>query len=161
MSSDLRLGIGGHVLGAFELFPTGRGSHGLKGSGLLACVPIGDPDLPWMADRLVVPEQIGRREAFGVSVEVTDLGKSQLAAAQPLGQLYLARVHSHPGEAFHSATDDANPALTHTGALSIVVPYFGLGLRHGLDACAVYRLDEGRWRALPVGAERDRWVVAT
>ena len=69
--------------------------------------------------------------------------------AAALGQLYLARVHSHPGEAFHSATDDANPALTHTGALSIVVAYFGLGLRHGLDACAVYRLDEGRWRALP------------
>src|SRR6266567_1599435 len=69
-------------------------------------------------------------------------------------------VHSHPAAAFHSPTDDANPALSHEGAVSVVVPYFGLGLRRGLAACAVYRLSAGRWRPLPAGADRDRWVIS-
>jgi hypothetical protein len=64
----------------------------------------------------------------------------QLAAVLGRGERYLVRAHSHPGNAFHSDTDDRNPALTFIGALSIVAPFFGLGLRHGLDACAVLRL---------------------
>jgi hypothetical protein len=70
----------------------------------------------------------------------------------------VSRIHSHPGLAFHSETDDRNPALTFDGAFSIVVPYFGLGLRHGLDSCAVYRLEAGRWNHL--GNDRAHWVVA-
>jgi hypothetical protein len=69
-------------------------------------------------------------------------------------------VHSHPAGAFHSPADDANPVLSHEGAISVVVPYFGLGLRRGVAACAVYRLTAGRWRALPAGPGRDRWVIA-
>lgn len=161
MNTDLRLSITASVLAEIEQFLTDRGSHGLEGAGLLACRPSHDPALPWRADRVVIPEQIGQRNLVGVSVEVTDRGKSQLAAALALEERYLARVHSHPGEAFHSDTDDANPALTHNGALSIVVPYFGLGLRRGLSACAVYRLDGGGWEELAVGAHRDRWLVTT
>ena len=78
-------------------------------------------------------------------MEVTEKGKLDLAVGLGSNKQYVARIHSHPVEAFHSATDDANPALTHDGALSIVVPFFGLGLRHGLDSCAVYRLLGGRW----------------
>ena len=77
----------------------------------------------------------------------------------PISKQYVARIHSHPVEAFHSATDDANPALTHDGALSIVVPFFGLGLRHGLDSCAVYRLLGGRWIEIPAGALRNTIVM--
>jgi hypothetical protein len=92
-------------------------------------------------------------------VEVTEQGKRELAARLPSGRRYLARVHSHPAQAFHSRADDANPALTHEGAISVVVPYFGLGLRRGLGACAVYRLSAGRWSPLPVGPDRDKWVI--
>jgi hypothetical protein len=95
----------------------------------------------------------------GCSVEVTQEGKDELLTSLDRSERYLLRVHSHPGEAFHSATDDRNPALTHNGALSIVVPFFGLGLQQGLDACAVYRLTSGRWLELPPGAERSAWVV--
>lgn len=94
---------------------------------------------------------------MGVSVEVTRKGQMELVLALGAGELCVARIHSHPYEAFHSPADDANPALTHEGALSIVVPYFGLGLRRELDACAVLRREEGRWRDLPVGM-RDRWI---
>ena len=72
---------------------------------------------------------------------------------------FVARIHSHPGEAFHSDTDDRNPVTTFDGALSIVVPYFGLDQRHGLEACAVYRRTHGEWRELPPGPQRDRWLV--
>lgn len=110
--------------------------------------------------RLIVPEQRASRTRLGVSVEVTRAGQLQLAAALGSDELFVARIHSHPGEAFHSAADDANPVLTHVGALSIVVPYFGLGLRRGLDACAVLRYDGGRWCDLPPGPGRDRWIAA-
>jgi hypothetical protein len=94
-----------------------------------------------------------------VSVEVTRRGQLQLATALRPDELYVARIHSHPGEAFHSRADDANPALSHVGALSVVVPYFGLGLRRGLAACAVLRFDGARWQPLPTGPLRDRWIV--
>lgn len=110
---------------------------------------------------LIIPDQRPSRGASGVvSVEVTRAGQMQLALALGPEDLYVARIHSHPGEAFHSRADDANPVLTHEGALSIVVPFFGLGLRLGLNPCAVLRREGGRWRDLAAGPERDRWVQA-
>lgn len=111
---------------------------------------------------LVIPDQKPwRSRTGGVSVEVTRRGQIQLAVALGPEDLYVARIHSHPAEAFHSAADDANPVLAHEGALSIVVPFFGLGLRLGLDACAVLRREDGRWCPLPAGSERDRWIRAS
>jgi hypothetical protein len=107
----------------------------------------------------VAPEQRGQRAELGCWVEVTEWGKRELVARLPTGCRYLARVHSHPAAAFHSRTDDTNPALSHEGAISVVVPYFGLGLRRGLAACAVYRLTAGRWNPLAAGPGRDRWVT--
>lgn len=125
------------------------GAHGNEGTAMIKAGPSGVA--------LVVPDQVPRRGSRGMSVEVTRKGQMDLALALEADELYVARIHSHPYEAFHSPADDANPALTHEGALSIVVPFFGLGLRRGLDACAVLRREGGRWRDLPVGA-RDRWV---
>lgn len=96
---------------------------------------------------LTVPDQIAS-QAPGCWVEVTDTGKLQLAAALRSDERWIARIHSHPAEAFHSPTDDANQALTAEGSWSIVVPYFGLGLRRGISACAVLQIVGGRWRQL-------------
>lgn len=126
------------------------GTDGFEGTAMIKAGPAGTS--------LVIPEQIPVRTPYGVSVEVTRAGQMQLALALGPGELYASRIHSHPGEAFHSKTDDANPALTYDGALSIVVPFFGLGLRRGLDACAVYRLERARWHPLPSGVERSRWI---
>lgn len=159
MSGQGRAGlvIGPDVLAEAERFLTGQGSLGLEGTGLLAARPSGDGG--WRAVLFVAPEQRGQSVGRGCWVEVTEQGKRELAVRLPAGCRYAARVHSHPGEAFHSSADDRNPALTHEGALSLVVPYFGLGLRRGLDACAVFRHTAGTWARLPVGALRDRWVV--
>lgn len=130
---------------ARELFE-GRGTWGCEGTAMIAS--------DGAATRLVVPDQ----EATPVphcTVTVTTAGKLALAAALGGHERYVARIHSHPGLAFHSPTDDENPAITFEGALSIVVPYFGLGLRRGLDACAVLQMRSGYWVDLPVGPERE------
>jgi hypothetical protein len=124
-----------------------RGSYGYEGTAMIA----GGPD--HVGRRLVIPEQQAG-QVPDCWVEVTDQGKLQLAVALGADETYIARIHSHPAEAFHSPTDDKNPALTNHGALSIVVPFFGLGLRRGLDACAVYLLGSGGWTHLDVGPAR-------
>ena len=126
-----------------------RGTVGCEGTAMIAS--------DGHRTRLVVPAQEATPVPY-CTVEVTKKGKLALAAALGSDERYVARIHSHPGLAFHSPTDDANPAITHEGALSIVVPFFGLGLRHGLDACAVLVRRAGRWIDLPAGADRDLLV---
>jgi len=129
-----------------------RGAEGCEGTAMIAAGPNGV--------RLVVPDQRPSRSPMGVSVHVTAQGQLELAAALGVDELFVSRIHSHPGEAFHSPIDDRNPVLTYRGALSVVVPYFGLGLRRGLLACAVLRHDGQRWCDLPPGPGRDLWVIA-
>jgi hypothetical protein len=140
------------VLEAARTFFEEQGAQGLEGTALIAALD-GGP-----ADRLVVPTQQASREQGGCWVEVPLAGKLECAAALRPGERYVARIHSHPGEAFHSAADDRNPALTHQGALSIVAPFFGLGLRRGLDACAVFLLRGTHWVELPAGPGRAAWI---
>jgi hypothetical protein len=144
------------VLNDVSGFLTERGAYGYEGAGLIACIPA---DSGWISSRLVIPDQRAQRKTGGCSVEVTQRGKDELLTSLLSSERYLLRVHSHPGEAFHSTTDDRNPALTHQGALSIVVPFFGLGLQRGLDACAIYRLVDAQWQELPAGRERETWVI--
>lgn len=128
-----------------------RGTHGLEGT---AMIKSGNQL------SLVIPRQNARRDAYGhVNVEVPREGQMDLALALGSDEIYLARIHSHPGDAFHSAADDANPVITFESGISIVVPFFGLGLRRGLDTCAVYLFTSGAWTELPAGPERDRWII--
>ena len=67
------------------------------------------------------------------------------------GQLVLAQVHTHPGRAWHSNTDNEWALSDSPGLFSIVVPCFG---RYGLqkiltNGVAVYeRLTNGDWHPL-------------
>lgn len=119
------------------------GSNGQEGTAMLA----GRVEKGMhCATRIVIPQQrTGGRS--GCWVEVTETGKLQLAASLGPAERWVARIHSHPGRAFHSPIDDANPVITAEGSWSIVAPYFGLGLRHGISGCAVLRIHGGRWRA--------------
>lgn len=63
-------------------------------------------------------------------------------------EILVAQLHSHPGRAYHSSTDDAYPIITKIGGLSIVVPNFGVD-DFSLDLWAVYRLEENlEWEEL-------------
>jgi len=60
----------------------------------------------------------------------------------------IAQVHSHPGEAYHSPTDDSYPMVTTIGSLSIVVPDFARN-PFNLSTCAAYQLSpNGKWEEL-------------
>jgi len=144
--------IAAGVLDAARYFFERRGTEGCEGTALIAGVP------GQAASRLIIPDQKAVPAPYA-SVTITAAGELQLAMALPDSELYVARIHSHPGRAFHSQADHDNPVLTHEGALSIVVPWFGLGLRLGLGACAVYEHSRGIWTALPAGPERDDLVA--
>lgn len=66
----------------------------------------------------------------------------------------LGQVHSHPGEAYHSETDDAYPVATTVGCYSLVVPDFAVR-PFSFDRCAVYKLNlRGDWDEVPDAAVR-------
>lgn len=57
----------------------------------------------------------------------------------------VAQIHSHPGRAYHSDTDDAYPIVATVGGISIVVPDFA-SRAVDISTCAVYRLSvENIW----------------
>lgn len=60
----------------------------------------------------------------------------------------LAQIHTHPGAAYHSKTDDDYPIMATLGGLSIVIPDFA-DSPFNIDNCAVYRLDgQLEWKGL-------------
>ena len=126
------------------------GVVGAEATGMLAAV--GD-----RIARVVFPDQTAG-EYPNSWVEVTDAGKAQLAAELGPGETYVSRIHSHPGLAFHSPTDNRNPALQFEGALSLVAPFFGLGLRAGLAAAGVFVRRQRTWVCLPPGPARDEVI---
>ncbi|WP_275230447.1 hypothetical protein [Novosphingobium album (ex Liu et al. 2023)] len=72
---------------------------------------------------------------------------SSLAEA---GEGVRVQIHTHPGAAYHSATDDAFPILATPGFLSLVIPRFALG-PVGLEKAFLARFDEDqRWREVPI-----------
>jgi hypothetical protein len=62
----------------------------------------------------------------------------------------LAQVHTHPGAAFHSTSDDEGAIGVHPGFLSIVIPQFAAN-RSLLDACA-YRMTNAGWQRVSLDA---------
>ena len=60
------------------------------------------------------------------------------------------QVHTHPGAAYHSATDDAFPVVHTSGFLSLVIPNFAQG-PIGFDQAFLARRDErGSWREVSI-----------
>jgi hypothetical protein len=146
--------VGSALLAEVSEFLEDAGSRGTEGTGMIAGVVDGDA----IATRFIAPEQ--EAGTFPTSwVKVTDAGKRTLATSLASGELWIARVHSHPGEPFHSSIDEVNPGLTAVGSWSIVVPYFGLGLRRGIGTCAVYQRDERGWHRLTESEIRERVVA--
>lgn len=61
----------------------------------------------------------------------------------------IAQVHTHPEEAFHSRADDTWAIVRHTGALSLVLPYFAkhTSIENFLTDAAVFCLEEdSQWQ---------------
>ena len=60
------------------------------------------------------------------------------------------QVHTHPGDAFHSATDDAFPLIHEAGFLSLVLPDFALG-PIGFERAFLTEIQaDGSWKQVPI-----------
>ncbi len=73
----------------------------------------------------------------------------KLAAA---GTGIRVQVHTHPGAAFHSPTDDEYPIIHTPGFLSLVIPRFGLGPVGFAGAFLTEIGTDGQWHELKVGS---------
>ena len=98
----------------------------------------------------VVPAQRHIRTKDGVCVAVGPEELHRLNVWLFKHRLTLgAQIHSHPGRAYHSETDDEYAVATAVGCFSLVVPNFA---REPFDLArtATYRLDaKGRWSEVP------------
>ena len=106
-----------------------------------------------------VPLQEAEEDYFripprGMSELLSHLHQNRLMTA--------AQVHSHPGHAFHSEADDRWAVVRHEGALSLVVPFFGLNTTEETftgDA-AVFQLSKSnRWLEVPPESVRRRYRI--
>lgn len=131
------------------------GKRRVEGVALFAGVREGDT---FVIKRTIIPEQragnieggliyvVGGEELHRIGLELFDGGL----------QLF-AQIHSHPGVAYHSDTDDAYPIVTVVGGLSIVVPNFARG-SITLGSWAVYRLlPKTGWTELNVN-EKENFI---
>lgn len=129
-----------HILDESRAFLYMRGLAGCEGTALWVGQPSGNTV---MLTRLFVPEQVCVQTEEGVAVYLTEKAHYTLTDSLDESERFYARIHSHPGTAYHSETDDANAVLTHRGAISIVVPDFAVE-PIDLARCAVYRLEHGQ-----------------
>jgi len=105
------------------------------------------------------PPQIAYKSPDGLAVSIPDEAVTEIIAALPPDLFIPVRVHSHPTDAYHSATDNTNMLLSHRGAISIVVPYFA-DRPIELTQCSVNELDNSFcWREMPVGEIQERFIV--
>jgi hypothetical protein len=58
-----------------------------------------------------------------------------------------AQVHTHPGDAFHSPTDDHYPVIAVPGFLSLVIPRFGSGAITLAGAYLGEMQADGSWKS--------------
>lgn len=106
--------------------------------------PWSDPD---RITRVVHPRHSASAVGFRLDEAWLTAFWSSLAEA---GEGVRVQIHTHPGAAFHSATDDAFPILATPGFLSLVIPRFALG-PVGFEMAFLARFDEDhRWREVPI-----------
>lgn len=103
----------------------------------------------FMVSKTLVPKQRHIRNADGVCVviDADELHRLNVLLYKE-GLTLLGQIHSHPGCAYHSDTDDRYAIATTVGCLSLVVPDFARA-PFRIPSCATYRLDgRGRWMAV-------------
>jgi hypothetical protein len=115
------------------------GRRGYEAFVLWGAVP--RPDGSMHICSAVRPAQHAQKTRDGLLVTVA--GEALFSVNKLLyerGETLAGQVHSHPGRAFHSTTDDAFPLVTLRGALSVVVPNFARARRAGTRGWVWYRL---------------------
>jgi hypothetical protein len=115
------------------------------GCGRDECVVFwtGPADVPERVDRMVHPRHTSTAGHYEVDREWAVRFALELAAERRTVRL---QIHSHPHEAFHSATDDAGSIVSVPGFLSLVVPDAAQGPVSLERACLAELQPDGNWR---------------
>lgn len=95
---------------------------------------------------------------------IPDEGMTALMARlRELRGMVVAQVHSHPHAAFHSKADDEWAIVRHEGALSLVVPDFGIRTKttNFWEKTKVFELSHGsEWTEIPFSEVKMLFEVA-
>ena len=106
--------------------------------------PWADPE---RVTRVVHPEHVASAVGFQVDDHWLNRFWADLAER---GEGIRVQVHTHPGAAYHSATDDAFPILSIPGFLSLVIPRFAQA-GATFDGAFLARLgSDGAWSEVPI-----------
>lgn len=75
-------------------------------------------------------------------------------------EVIIAQVHTHPGGAFHSGTDDNFPVTFIVGLFSIVVPNFCRDRLRALWQCRIWEhIGLGKWQELKFDGIKERFII--
>lgn len=98
--------------------------------------------------RVVHPRHSSSR--YGLTIESAWIGQFWNDLADR-GLGVRIQVHTHPGEAFHSETDDSFPLLFDPGFLSLVIPDFAMGPVGFAQAYLTEVQPDGSWKQVNIG----------
>jgi hypothetical protein len=104
-------------------------------------------DTPGTITRVVHPKH--RSHVGGYVVDDAWLNAFWVELAE-INMGVRVQVHTHPAEAFHSASDDAFPIIHRAGFLSLVIPNFATGPVGFDDAYLTEIQGDGSWKEVPV-----------
>lgn len=106
---------------------------------------------PWAHPHRIAEVIHPRHSASPVGFQLEDAWLSEFWAklAEENAGIRI-QCHTHPGPAYHSATDDAFPILHTPGFLSLVFPNFAQG-PVGFERAFLAQIDAaGRWHQVPI-----------
>jgi hypothetical protein len=106
---------------------------------------------PWSTPTLITEVVHPVHQAHAGGFELDDRWLSEFWLRLARDELGVrVQAHTHPGAAFHSATDDAFPIIHTPGFLSLVIPNFALGPVGFQDAYLTEIQADGNWRQVPI-----------
>lgn len=153
MSERGLLDIRRFIIPASVLDPTlevlaAAGKRGVEGMVVWGAVREGEGTMRFAI--AYAPRQVAYDTGFGLLVHVEDEALHEVNRAfHELGLTLAGQAHSHPGDAYHSETDDMRPLVTLVGGLSLVVPDFARRGRADMERFAWLRLESyGNWSHL-------------
>ncbi len=115
------------------------------GAGRVECVVYltGPVAAPALIDGLLQPVHTAGPGGYDVpSAAIGEVWRELLVRERSV----RVQVHTHPGPAYHSPTDDSHALIHSVGFLSLVIPDFAMG-DVGFDGAYLAELDDrGRWR---------------
>lgn len=98
-------------------------------------------DQNYIVDEVYVPDQITGEDYFIIPENGMDKLMKKLRLNR---KMIIAQVHTHPQYAFHSEADDKWAIVRHTGAYSLVLPFFcsTTNINNFLNNVAIFVLDD-------------------